>query len=167
MDYSKYPLERLVYYVAGIIPGFIAILIYRLAVHASFGWFLSISFLGYRTKLSLFLVTSFVVGRTITSFIRGLLGAAGGVIGATRAMRPYNLPHSYTVAPWRDPRWRIALKNYLGANAPNDSHLLTQELIELKRQGINFLPEGQRPEAIAKLDVEKINSEIDDSRWSQ
>jgi hypothetical protein len=71
------------------------------------------------------------------------------------------------VAPWRDPRWRIALKSYLGTDAPNDTYLVTQELIELKRQAVNFLPEGHRPEAIAKLNGEKISSEIDDSRWSQ
>lgn len=167
MDFSKYPLERLVYYIAGIVPGFAAILIYDSAAPASFGWFFSIGFLGYRTKLILALAAAFVVGYTLTSFLRGILGAAGGAVSAIRAMRPYNLPHSYPVAPWRDPRWRIALRNYLGAEAPNDSHLSTKELMELKRQGANLLPEGMRSKAMAELDVEKINSEIDDSRWSE
>jgi hypothetical protein len=29
MDFSKYPLEKLLYFVAGVVPGFVALLIYQ------------------------------------------------------------------------------------------------------------------------------------------
>ena len=50
---DKYPLEKFFYFLAGVIPGFVAILIYHLAVLGSFTWFFQLSFLGYTTKLSL------------------------------------------------------------------------------------------------------------------
>lgn len=167
MDYSKYPIERFVYYIAGIIPGFVAILVFHLAVPGSFGWFFSLSFLGYRTKVCISLVLAFVIGHTITSCLRGILGAIDGAVGASAAGRPYKLPHSYAVAPWRDRRWRIAMKKYLGADAPNDTHVMSEELLQLKHQGVNFLPEGERPVALQALNMEKLNSEIDDSRWAE
>jgi hypothetical protein len=49
---DKYPLEKFFYFLAGVIPGFVAILIYHLAVLGSFTWFFQLSFLGYTTKHS-------------------------------------------------------------------------------------------------------------------
>jgi hypothetical protein len=56
MDPFKYPIEHLFDFVAGVIPGFTAL----------------ISFLGYKTKLFLILVVAFVIGNNMTTFLRAL-----------------------------------------------------------------------------------------------
>jgi hypothetical protein len=162
MDLSKYPLEKLVYFIAGIIPGFVALLIYRLAVPGSFGWFFALGFLGYKTKLSVVLLTAFIIGNSMTQFLNSILGATGGVIGSVR----YKPPHSYAVAPWRDPRWRAALNRQLGAQAPKDTQIISQELFAMLRTAANNLPEAQRPAALLKLDGDKLATEMDDHSWA-
>lgn len=168
MDLSKYPLEKLFGFAAGVIPGFIALLIFQLAAPGSFGWFFSLGFLGYKTKLTLIALTAFVVGNTMTSFLDSSLGALGGAVGAYIAgQRPYRSPESHEVGPWRDPKWRIALKNYLGAEAPNNTHLISGELLALEKKKIEVLAKVDQPVALAKLDLDKIESEIDDRNWEQ
>jgi hypothetical protein len=164
MDLSKYPIEKLVYFVAGIIPGFVALLIYWLAVPGSFGWFFAMGFLGYKTKLGVVLLTAFIIGNSLTQFLSSILGAMGGVIGALQRYQP---PNSYDVAPWRDPRWRTALKNHLQAQAPKDTQLISQRLYDMrKRVEVDSLPETQRPLALLKLEGAKLDSEIDDRNWA-
>jgi hypothetical protein len=167
MDFSKYPFEKLFYFVAGIIPGFVALLIFERAAPGSFGWFFSMGFLGYRTKLALVLLVAFLVGNSMTTFLSGLLGSVGGIVGAITALRPYTPPHSYEVAPWRDPKWRTALKHYLGPEAPKDTRPFFQELLTLMQKEVDYLPEQERPGALAKLRNDKLNAEIDDGRWEQ
>ncbi len=162
MDLSKYPLEKLVYFIAGIIPGFIALIIYRLAVPGAFGWLFAVGFLGYRTKLSLILLTAFLIGNSITEFLSRLLGMIGGALGGYR----FKPPADFTVAPWRDRTWRMALKRHLGSQAPNDTQLISKELLDLKRQAVAAQPEAQRNLAQAALNLEKINSDIDDDAWA-
>lgn len=148
MDLPKFPLEKIFYFAAGIIPGFVALLIFQLAVPGSFGWLFTLGFLGYRTKLSLILLTAFIIGNSMTTFLNALLGAAGGAYGSWSARRQtYQPPHSYDIAPWRDQRWRVLLRKHLGAQAPNDTLLLREELFNLRRESINFLPEAERPSA--------------------
>jgi hypothetical protein len=88
MDLSKYPLERLFYFIAGVIPGFAALLIFQLAAPGSFVWFFTLSFLGYKTKLSLILIAAFVIGNCMTSFLGSLAGTVGGAIGGAKSQRP-------------------------------------------------------------------------------
>jgi hypothetical protein len=59
MDWSRYPLDKLVFFVAGIIPGSVALLVYQLAVPGSFNWFFALGFLGYRSKLTLIVLVAF------------------------------------------------------------------------------------------------------------
>jgi hypothetical protein len=166
MDLSKYPIEKLVYFVAGIIPGFVALLVYQLAVPGSFGWFFNMGFLGYKTKLSVALLVAFVIGNSLTTFLTGLLGATGGMIGNFDAKRPYKPPPSFDLAPWRDQRWRVALKNHLGADAPNNTRLLSGEFLKLKHQQADYLPEPQRLLAHSEVDSEKLTTEMDDMNWA-
>ncbi len=95
MDLSKYPLEKLLYFVAGVIPGFVALLIFHVAAPGSFGWFFSLGFLGYRTKVALVVLTAFVVGNSMTRFLSGFLGAIGGAIGGAVGYKP---PQSLEIA---------------------------------------------------------------------
>jgi hypothetical protein len=166
MDLSKYPVEKLFYFVAGIIPGFVALLIFHVAIPGSFGWFFALGFLGYKTKLGLIIMAAFVIGNSMTTFLNAFLGAIGGIIGTVLGWRPYKPSHSFDVAPWRDPRWRTLLKNHLGAQAPNDSHLMSQELFNLRRTMVEQLPTQDRFSALASLNLEKINTEKDDSEWA-
>lgn len=87
MDLPKFPFEKIFYFAAGIIPGFVALLIYQLGVPGSFVWFFTLGFLGYRTKLSLILLAGFIIGNSMTTFLNSLLGAAGGAYGTWSARR--------------------------------------------------------------------------------
>lgn len=166
MDFSKYPLEKLLYYVAAVIPGLAALLIYELASPGSFTWFFSFEFLGYKTKLGLILVVAFLIGYSMTAFLAASLGALGGVVGALTASRFYKPPHSYTTAAWRDPRWRAVLREYLGAKAPNDTRLLSDGELTLRQSLIDLRPEQERPMAYLRLNQEKLNAEIEDGNWA-
>jgi hypothetical protein len=167
MDFTKFPFEKLLYFIAGIIPGFVVLLIFHRTHPGLFGWFLVLGFLGYKTKLSLVLFVAFVVGYSLTTFLNRFLGAFAGAIGGVVALRPYKPPHTYDVAPWRDPRWRALLKKRLGAEAPKDSALLKEDVYKMKCELVNLQPEQERPFALRALNSEKFNSEMDDAAWAQ
>jgi len=167
MDLSKYPLEKVFYFVAGIIPGFTALLIFQLAVPEAFTWFFTLGFIGYKTKLALILLVAFVIGNSTTSFLRGTLGMIGGVIAAVVMRRPYVPPQTQTIAPWRDPRWRTVLKKQLGAQVPNDTRLINEDFFNQRREMINLQPEPQRAAALHTLSQERLLTQIDDGDWQQ
>jgi hypothetical protein len=168
VDVTKFPLEKLVRFVAGVIPGFAALLMFQFVSPGSFQWFFDLGFLGYRTKLAFILVVAFVVGNSLTEFLSRFLGALGGAIGAVYwARRPIESSSSLAVAPWRDPRWRTVLRKQLGAEAPKDTSLISEELFQLRRAHImEFVPAEDRASELAKLHLEKLGAEIEDSRWS-
>jgi hypothetical protein len=167
MELSKYPLEKVFFFVAGIIPGLVALLIYHFAVPGSFEWFFSMGFLGYKTKLGIILLTAFVLGNSMTTFLNAILGAAGGVLGAIHAQQPFKPAHSYDIAPWRDQLWRSTLKKRLGEQSPADTLLLRDDLFNMKRESLNLLPEIERPAALSGLNIERLESEMNDGKWSQ
>jgi hypothetical protein len=164
MDLSKYPLEKLLYVVAGVIPGFVALLIYYVAEPNSFSWFFSLGFLGYRTKLALVVLTAFVIGNSMTRFLSGIFGAFGGAIGGAVGGQP---PYALELAPWRDPTWRAALSKVLGRHAPNDTQLFTKWFYDSKLQEIEFLPEANRPLEITKLEIAKLENQRQDGEWAR
>lgn len=167
MDISKYPIEKFFFFVAGIIPGFAALLIYRLASPASFGWFFAQEALGYKIKLSVVLLVAFIIGNSLTTFLNGVLGSIGGILGARIAKKPVELSHTVRVAPWRDIIWRAYLKERLKDKSPNDSNLLFDELFSLKCEGLKLLPEPDRQLALGKLKSEQLETQMDDNKWSQ
>ena len=59
------------------------------------------------------------------------------------------------------------LRGRLGDQAPNDTTLLAEETFNLKRETVNYMPEAKRPEAIANLNHERIQTQMDDLQWSQ
>jgi len=167
MDLSKYPLEKFFFFMAGIIPGFVALLIFQLAAPGSFGWFFGLGFLGYKTKLSLILLTAFVIGNSLTTFLSSILGALGGLIGQRESKKPYQPPHALPVAPWRDILWRAALGQRLGVQAPNDTTLVSDALYNLRQEQLKFLPEADRGVAQINLDRERLDTQMEDSKWAQ
>jgi hypothetical protein len=158
MDWSKYPLEKLFSLVAAIIPGFTALLISRNTVYR----LLSLESLGYRTKLTVLIVISFVVGFTMTTFLQAVLGAIGGALGAAT----YETPYSLAIAPWRDPRWRELVRAKLGASCPNDTRPLSTAIFNLRTELINNLPPGRRPQETFNLQEERLRAESDDLAWA-
>jgi hypothetical protein len=167
MEWAKYPLEKLVYFVAGIIPGFVTLAIWQLAAPSCYDWFFARGFLGYRTKLSLIILTSFVVGYGLATFLRASLGAIGGAYGTVAAQRPYEPPYLQKVAPWRDPRWRIALAKHLGEKRPNDSGPISTDIFQARQKMVEYLPQDQQASALCALNSERLNAEMDDLQWEQ
>jgi hypothetical protein len=167
MDLSKYPLEKFFFFVAGIIPGFVALLIFQLAAPGSFAWFFSLGFLGYKTKLGVILLAAFVIGNSLTTFLNSLLGAMGGALGGMMVTQPYSPSYLLQTAPWRDLRWRFALKTYLHGEVPNNTIPMADEVFNLKRETINLLPEADRPKALVDLGNERYATQFDDLQWSQ
>jgi hypothetical protein len=167
VDFSKYPIEKFFYFLAGVIPGCVALWVFQVAHPGTFEWLFANAFLGYRTKLAIVGLSSFVTGNSLNSFLNGLLGMMGGIYGRIIGMRPYRPSKSYETAPWRDSRWRSALKAKLGSESPNDTFLMTQELYDLRRLQLDYLPKTQADLGLAQLNLEKLQTEIDDSRWAQ
>jgi len=158
MDWSKYPLEKLFFFVAAVIPGFVA-----LSISGKVGVLLLLQpSLGYRTRVSILIAVAFLVGFTMTSSLNALLGAVGGAIGAAT----YKTPQSYEIAPWRDPRWRELIKKKLGSNSPDDTRPLSSALLELRIKLIETLPSALQAAEIDKLMQEKFKLESDDLDWS-
>jgi hypothetical protein len=144
----------------------VALLIYDLAVPGSFAWFFELQGLGYRTKAAIVLVVAFIVGNTLSTFLNSVLVTIGAFCGSMIAARPFQQPSSLAVAPWRDARWRLALRRRLGERTPNDSALIPQALYDLRLQGIGLLPEADRPAATYALNRDRLQAEIDDSQWA-
>jgi len=167
MDISKFPLERLTYFVAGTIPGLVALLIFYLAHPESLGWFFILGFLGYRTKLALLLLVAFVAGNTMTTCLSASLGVAGGVIGHRMSLRPYVPPASQAIAPWRDPRWRAVLKMNLGEHAPPDTLPIPPGILAQRKQIIGMMPKERQQTEASGLELERIRAEMDDQKWSE
>jgi hypothetical protein len=170
MDFSKYPIEKLFYFVLGIIPGFTALFIYQLAVPGAFNWFFASCFLGYKMKLVVATAVAFVVGNSMTTFLSSILGAIGGAVyGGIIARRPQTPYSEEATAPWRDPRWRGVLKRRLGDQAPKDLQLIAPEVFAWRMQLIDaqFQDEATRNIQRTQLNLEKIGTEINDGQWAQ
>ena len=157
MDWTKYPLERLFSFVAGIIPGSVVLLIF-----GWLQWFFALGVLGYRTKLALVIIVAFVVGFSATTFLNAILGAMGGAIGAVS----YKPPHSYAIAPWRDPKWRELVKKRVGAGCPKDTRPISPLVVDLRSKIAANLPQDQQASAMMALHTERLAAESDDLNWA-
>ncbi len=167
MDWSRFPLERLFYFIAGVVPGFVALWIFQLGAPGSFDWFFRQRFLRYNAKLALAVLATLVVGNTITTFLRATLSALGGVVGGVMGRRPLKLGYAYDVAPWRDPNWRTALKGYLGAQAPRDTSLMSPAVFEQRSKMAELMPEEQRQAALGAIIIERCDTALEDRRWQE
>jgi hypothetical protein len=81
MDFGKIPVDKVAYFIAGLVPGATALYVYYLANPAIFQEFLAPNFFGYRTKLCIAAGFCFVVGNTITLFAWALAYAFLSSIG--------------------------------------------------------------------------------------
>jgi hypothetical protein len=99
--------------------------------------------------------------------LNSLLGRVGWVVGFYLGDWLFKPSHAYDVAPWRNPTWRGLLKNRLGAQAPNDTFLMSQETFDLRQELLGHLPEEQRSPALLDLTMERMNTVMDDANWAR
>jgi len=163
MDFSKYPLQKVLHILAAVIPGFVALWIHDVAAPGSFGWLWSSNLLGYRTKLSVALLAMLLVGTTINTLVNMVLGAVGGVLGGANGRHA-----APDTAPWRDLTWRGALSKVLLDAAPANTAFWFARLAELKKEQVNLLTsEPQKTLALAKLESERLQNLREDMEWER
>jgi hypothetical protein len=167
MELSKFPLEKLFYFVAGIIPGSAALVIFELSKPGRYDWFLKDPFLGYRTKTILILVVALIIGNSLTVFISRILGAIGGAIGGAKGAKLSKPLRTEVAAPWRSATWRELVKKELGDRAPQEVPFISAWLFEQRTKMINSLPQAQQTQAAADLTSEKLKSDSNDFEWEQ
>jgi hypothetical protein len=168
-DAFKYPLEKLVYFVAALIPGGVALLIYQDVSGTLFRWLVNLGFFGYRTKLSLLILTAFVIGHTLTNLLNALVTHLGYMVGdliGRCSWWPSKSSFEYEDGPWRSIEWRNAIKQRLGAAAPNDVTLVTVEMMRESKKLAALLPPDQQPVELRKITEERISSILNDMAWS-
>ncbi|MBZ5552216.1 MAG: hypothetical protein LAO21_05815 [Acidobacteriia bacterium] len=167
MNLESYPLDKLFHFVAGIIPGFVALLIYEAATPGTLRWFFTLGSLGYNTKLLLVFIVAFIIGNSLTAFLNLFLGFIWSVFGSFLIGRGYGSARSRGIPPWQDPRWRAVLKDHLGPHAPSDSGVISEYSFKQRTGVIDLLPEDERPAKRAELERERINADIDDTAWER
>ena len=167
-DAFKYPVEKLVYFVAGVIPGGVALIIFERADKGAFQWFFGLGSLGYMTKLWLILLTAFLIGHTITTLLSALVNDLGFVlaeqIGSWMAESAKS-SFEFEVGPWRSTEWRNAVRQRRGAAAPSDIPLMTIQMMEAKSQIANLLPPDQKSAEQMRILQERTDSILNDMEW--
>lgn len=165
MSFKDIPLEKLWSFIAAVIPGSAAMLIFQLSHPNAFSWYYRSTLFGYGTRLTLMFVIAFVVGNTITAALNFFAGAVGGVIGT---LKRYKSSVEYDIAPWRDPRWRDLLAKRLGPElAPQNTPWISDEVFAARQKGIEFMLEEQRAAALNELVLERMRAISNDMEWRQ
>jgi hypothetical protein len=168
MDFGKIPIDKVAFFIAGIIPGGTAIYIYSLAHPEIFHDFVATSAFGYRTKLAIALALSFVIGNTITLFVFALGGAIrGGIAGGMSALPSRNPPKAPQTVPWRDPMWRKLAKKYLEDSAPADTLPLSEDDFKSRSHGLSLLQANERAVKEKELNALRATLAMDDWEWSR
>jgi hypothetical protein len=168
MDFGKIPVDKVAFFIAGIIPGGAATYIYWLANPQVFQGYLATDAFGYRTKLGIAVAISFVVGNTITLFIFALGGAIrGGIAGAMSALPSRKPPEMPQSVPWREPRWRKLAKKYLEESAPPDTLPLSAKEFKSRSDELSLLPQAERDAKQSELDSLCATLAMDDSEWNR
>lgn len=129
IDFGKLPVEKVFHFAANLLPGFTVLQIYDLLNPGTIRWYFATSYLGYRTKLALFLCVCFVIGYTIIAIFGTVMVAlAGGLGGLWAAFRGNRDPYKDEIAPWRNSEWRAAYKVRYGSASPPDTTLVPKSM---------------------------------------
>ncbi len=162
MDLSKYPIQKILFVAASVIPGFAALAVFWAAAPHRFDWFFSLGALGYRTKVGIVLLASLLTGATVVRLVAGLIGGIGGGVGGS-LWKPGYLAKT---APWRDLNWRRALAKVL-RDPPKDTRLWPDWYYQQRLQVISLLPEDAREGEKARLEVERLGNRCEDEDWQR
>jgi hypothetical protein len=170
MDLSKYLLEKILHYVAGVIPGIIALVLFECVAPGALRGIFNNGFLGYRTTVALTLLLAFIIGNTLSTCLSIILivfvSVMAAITVAIRERQSYKDRHAYDPAPWRDPKWRALAKKHLGDRAPNDTLLEPRKAFDFRRRLQEILPEKARTVSIPEMDAQRNNLEQDDQNWA-
>jgi hypothetical protein len=164
MDFSKFQLERVFFFIAGIIPGFVALAVFQMSRPESFGKLAALPFPGYKAKLALLLLVAFVVGNSMTTLLLVVAKSAAPAIGRFLAEHSGRTGEA-AIAPWRQSNWRVLVKAQLGPDSPSDTHFITAATFKFREDAIVNLPEDQRATAYRNLFNEKMTTDADDRTW--
>jgi hypothetical protein len=162
-DLSKLDWEKFGMFIFGIIPGGAAVLVYQASqpelLHRVFGQ----PDLGYRTKLCAFIGCTLVIGFMIRVALMSILFpfVIKPIIFFCRERRELS-------APWRDPRFREALKMRLPEFAPEDCPRISDAEFESMKAASNSIanPE-ERATAIQVNEQTRTRSEQIDKDWKK
>lgn len=169
LDLSKYPIERVFQFVAGIVPGFVALIIFQLGHPWFYARFVTAEFLGYKTKIAIAIAVAFVIGNSMTRLVAATSSTLGRKIGNAIGYRLSDPSLLVTNArPWRDARWRSLVKEQLGDRAPKDSQVVDQKVFDRMCEVAVDLPEPQKEAEFArliKLQSDTLNDDFEWSRW--
>jgi len=164
----KLPVERTVYFVASLIPGGAALATYQSVSGTAIQWFFGIQFLGYRTKLGLLIFSAFVIGHTMTNFVRILIDDLLPILAEQVAKVPWPSKSSfeYEIGPWRSVEWRNAVRNRLGTSAPDDLRFMTLQMMDQELALVESLPIDQQGAERMRILQERTASILNDMEWS-
>jgi len=109
MEWLKISLERLLGFLAALIPGAAVLLLFILHYPELAARVWQLDYLGYQTKVVLSVFCMFLAGWTISTAFNSLLhaigGAIGGFIGSGSGQEP-------KFKPWHNANWRSLLSGY-------------------------------------------------------
>jgi hypothetical protein len=150
-----------------VIPGATALVIYECSSIGRFHWFLASDVIGYRTKVAVVVAACFVLGNTMTEVANRLFSALGGAIGGVIGSRTYKPSYEYETGPWRDPKWRAAIKRQMGENAPLDVPLVPEVAGEWMKSADALMAsiEKRPPTDFVQQRITSVNADMEWKKW--
>ncbi len=141
----KISLKKAFSFLATIVPGSVLFYLFEIGHPGTIGWFLSISSLGYKSRIFLLLLALFLLGYSFVKFLAAVCGSFGWLLGRTIRLPIFDRhPYDYATAPWRDKRWRAAYTRRFAIDAPPDLAFTPDSLDEGKIVAISKLQPGEQ-----------------------
>jgi len=168
---SKVSFKKAFPFLASVLPGAALFYLFEIEHPGTLQWLLSISFLGYGSRLSLLLLLFFLIGYSFNRFLAAFLLPVGWVFGRVTRLPVWDRhPYGLANAPWRDQKWRAAYVRRFALDAPQDLALTPDGLDEEMILAISKLQPGEQPtpEQAAypmKILLEAVNRIGNDQEW--
>jgi hypothetical protein len=123
-----------------------------------------ITYLGYRTKLSLILGAALIAGWTMTAIYVAIMGGLEGVLSPV--LQKYLQGETPQHPPWRNKNWRALAITYLGSAAPKDLDLISDEVLNIWIEAARLIPDPmQQAQEISRVTREQTEAKMVDSYW--
>ena len=160
IDFGKFPFEKAVHLLAKVLPGFALLFVYDAKNPGALASILSLPYLGYATRIWLLILVCFILGYTLSSVLRTIVGGLAGTIGALwGSLSKARHPYEFQVAPWRDPKWRAAYISRFGSDAPeNLTLILPRDSAELLRLSQHLPPNLADQQELAEQLTLQVNA---------
>lgn len=163
LDVGRIPFSKAFPFLASVLPGFTIIFLYESSHTGTMEQFISMSLLGYKTKLTLIVIVAFLLGYSLNKLLAAVFGAFGGVVGGSSFSWLGKDPFNISVAPWRDKRWRAAYARRFEGDAPADLSLTPDDAgRKLKYEG----PDSAELERFAADAFQVVTERVlNDEEW--